>query len=133
MRLLLLLTFAFLAACGSKSSDPPADKAAPARPVTDPATARRLLGEGAVVLDVRTPEEFADGRVERAVNVPVQDVAGRLAEIEQLVGGDRARPVVVYCGMGGRAAKAKATLEAAGFTAVVNGGGLEDLLPAPAR
>ena len=127
MRLLLLLTLVFLAACGSKSSDPPPDKAAAAKPVTDPATARRLLGEGAVVLDVRSPEEFADGHVERAVNVPVQDVGTRLAEIEQLVGGDRARPVVVYCGSGARSAKAKATLEAAGFTAVVNGGGYKDL------
>ena len=127
MRSSLLAAFLALSACSSKPSDAAADQPATATPVTDPATSRRLIGEGAVVLDVRSPEEFEDGHVERAVNVPVQEVGARLAEIDQLVGGDRRRPVVVYCAAGGRAAKAKATLEAAGFTTVVNGGGYKDL------
>jgi phage shock protein E len=57
----------------------------------------------------------------------VADVARRMAEVEQLVGGDKTKPVVVYCGAGPRAAKAKRELEAAGFTHVVNGGGFKHL------
>lgn len=127
MRPLMLAALLTFAACSSKSSDAPSDRPATAAPVTDPATAQRLLRDGALVIDVRSPEEFEDGHVDRAVNVPVQDVGSRLAEIDRLVSGDRSRPVVVYCGAGTRAAKAKATLEAAGFTTVVNGGGYKDL------
>lgn len=126
MRLMLLLVLA--AASCSKSEERTEPRAASAaRPVTDPAAARKLIADGAVVLDVRTPEEFEDAHVPGAVNVPVQDVAQRVAEVERLVGGDKSRPVVVYCGVGGRAAKAKQELEASGFTQVVNGGGYKDL------
>jgi len=130
MRFLTLIVLVALAACSrseEKQAPAPAHGEAPAKPVTDPAQARALISSGAVVLDVRSPEEFEGGHVEGAVNLPVQDVAGRLGEIEQLVGGDRSKPVVVYCGAGGRASKAKETLEAAGYTKVVNGGGYRDL------
>jgi phage shock protein E len=93
----------------------------------DPATARKLIAGGATVLDVRTPEEYADGHVPSATNLPVQDVAQRIADVDKLVGGDKTKPVVVYCAKGGRAAKAKQALEAAGYTNVVNGGGFADL------
>lgn len=98
-----------------------------ARPSKDPATARSLIAAGAVVIDVRTADEFADGHLAMAVNLPVDQLAGRVAEVDRLVGGDRTRPVVVYCSAGARAAQAKLALEAAGYTHVVNGGGLDDL------
>ena len=47
----------------------------------------------------------------------------------QLVGGDKAKPVVVYCASGARSRKAQQQLEAAGYTNVVNGGGYDDLAP----
>jgi len=93
----------------------------------DPATARSLIASGATVLDVRTPEEFAGGHVASATNLPVDDVTARMAEVDKLVAGDKTKPVVVYCARGGRAQKAKETLEAAGYTHVVNGGGYSDL------
>lgn len=117
-----------VAGCTSGSKEaPPAPDQVTRKPATDPAGARQLLAQGAVAVDVRSPGEFADGHVAGAVNVPVQHVAARVAEIEQLLGGDRTKPLVVYCGTGARSARAKETLAAAGFTHVVNGGGYDDL------
>jgi phage shock protein E len=126
MRTLLALA---LAASSCSTSDPTAHSTPPGdpKPVKDPAAARKLIAAGAVVLDVRTPDEYASGHIPTATNVPVGDVAQRLGEVDKLVGGDKGKPVVVYCAAGRRAAKAKRALEAAGYTNVINGGGLDDL------
>lgn len=121
-----------LAACSK--SEPTSQTQAPASaPATstsrrkDPELARKLIAEGAAVIDVRSPDEFASGHVPTATNIPVDQVASRIADVESLVHHDKTKPVVVYCGTGNRAGKAKAQLETAGFTQVVNGGGLDDL------
>jgi len=117
-----------LPACSEKEITA-ATKSAPAatKPGRDPANAREMIAAGAVVLDVRSPDEFSEGSLPRATNIPIQDFSGRIAEVEQLAGGDKTKPIVVYCGSGARAAKAKRQLEAAGYTQVVNGGGFDDL------
>jgi len=93
----------------------------------DPETARKLIAAGTPVVDVRTEEEYAEGHVPSASNIPVDVVADHLADFEKLVGGDKSKPLVVYCESGSRSRKAKSILDAAGFTNVVNGGGLDDL------
>jgi phage shock protein E len=92
---------------------------------TDEAAA--LIAGGAVVVDVRSQEEFDAGAVDGAVLIPHTEMAARVAEVDALVKGDRGQAVVVYCRAGRRAGAAKADLEAAGFTQVVNGGGIGDL------
>lgn len=72
--------------------------------------AHRWVDDGALLLDVRTPEEFAAGHVEGAVNIPVQNLAERMAEV-----GPQDRPVVVYCRSGARSARATAMLKEAGY------------------
>lgn len=67
-----------------------------------------------LILDVRTPEEFKQGHVPGAVNIPHAEVANRLAEL----GGKKDRDMVVYCEKGGRAAKAANVLTKEGFTNV---------------
>ncbi|MDB4956357.1 MAG: hypothetical protein JWO36_3926 [Myxococcales bacterium] len=117
-------------ASAAKPAQEPASPVQPAQavaPKPDPEAARKLIAAGAVVLDVRTAEEYADGHVPSATNVPVDQVTDRLAEIDKLVGGDKTKPVVVYCAAGKRAASAKKQLEAAGYTTVVNGRGYDDL------
>ena len=79
-----------------------------------------------VVVDVRRPDEYAEGHVDGAVNVPVDEVEARLSEIEAKLGGDRNKPIVVYCRSGRRAARAKEILTKNGFTKVTNLGGLSD-------
>lgn len=92
----------------------------------DPALAKRLVMAGALLLDVRTPEEFASGHVEGALNIDHSQVSARLEEIAGLVEGDRHKPIVVYCRSGRRSGLAKQTLEAAGFDRVTNLGGYRD-------
>lgn len=70
--------------------------------------------EPPLVLDVRTPAEFASGHVPGAVNVPVDEVAQRIAALAP----SRERDIVVYCEKGPRARQAQATLEQAGFADV---------------
>jgi phage shock protein E len=108
----------------------PSQAPAPAADVTpakDPAAARSLIASGAAVIDVRTADEYADTHLPNAVNIPVEEMPGRLAEVSTLVEGNKARPIVVYCASGGRAATAKHLLDEAGYAKVVNGGGLNDL------
>jgi rhodanese-related sulfurtransferase len=65
-----------------------------------------------VVLDVRTPEEFAAGHVPGAVNIPHTELAARVAELS----GARDKDVVVYCRTGKRSREALGILDKAGFT-----------------
>ncbi len=76
------------------------------------ALAQQQAGDNPVFVDVRTPEEFASGRVPGAVNIPVKQLPSRLAELEK---DDR---LVVYCERGPRAAAAVDTLVRAGYTHV---------------
>jgi rhodanese-related sulfurtransferase len=64
-----------------------------------------------VILDVRTPEEFAAGHVPGARNIPHDQLPNRLAEIT----GAKEKDVVVYCRSGKRAAVAEETLTSNGF------------------
>lgn len=114
----------------SKSAEPPAPSSQAqltTKSSRDPAAARTLIAAGAVVVDVRTPEEFGAGALPGATNIPIDQFAARLAEIGTLAGGDKARPVVVYCASGARSKRAQQQLEAAGHTQVVNGGGFDEL------
>lgn len=65
-----------------------------------------------VVLDVRTAEEFADGHVPGAINVPHDQIEGRLGELAGL----RDKDLVVYCKSGRRAALALEVLGKHGYT-----------------
>jgi rhodanese-related sulfurtransferase len=64
-----------------------------------------------VILDVRTPEEFAAGHVPGARNIPHDQLPNRIAEIT----GSKDEDVVVYCRTGRRAAIAEETLSSNGF------------------
>ena len=93
----------------------------------DPALARRLVrDEGALLIDVRTAEEFEAGHVDGAILIPHDELPDRLEEVLEKQGGDKTKPIVVYCKSGGRAGKAKATLTEAGYENVSNLGGFTD-------
>jgi phage shock protein E len=81
--------------------------------------ARTLLDQGAILLDVRTEGEFAEGHVEGALNIPVQVLAQRLHELPS-----KDHPIVVHCRSGGRSASATALLLRAGWRHVHDIGGL---------
>jgi phage shock protein E len=77
-----------------------------------------------MLIDVRTPEEYAAGHLNAAVNIPLDDImAGRLGA---LIDVGKETSVRVYCFSGARAAYAAMFLQSAGFTDVENLGGIED-------
>jgi rhodanese-related sulfurtransferase len=73
-----------------------------------------------VLLDVRTPEEFASGSIPGALNISVQELSARLSEVPRDV------PVIVYCRSGNRSAQALALLTEAGYTQVYDLGGISE-------
>src|SRR4029079_18065616 len=77
--------------------------------------ARKLVAAGARLLDVRSAEEFAGGHLPGAVNIPVQELDRRLAEV-----GPRDSELVLYCRSGHRSGRAAELLRAHGFTRVHN-------------
>jgi rhodanese-related sulfurtransferase len=110
------------AACSADTLTSPASSL----PDHDPALARRLVASGGLLLDVRTGEEYANRHIEGAVNIPIGELKGRLAEIERLTGSDKRTPIVVYCASGRRAQQAKDVLLEAGYEQVTNLGGIDD-------
>ncbi|MCX4243576.1 rhodanese-like domain-containing protein [Paraliomyxa miuraensis] len=111
------------------SSSAPASTLAPASslPDRDPALAHRLVEqEGALLLDVRSPEEFAQEHLPGAHNVPHTEIDARWDELATLVGPDPNRPIVVYCRSGRRSGIAKEALLAQGYRQITNLGGISD-------
>lgn len=75
-------------------------------------------------IDVRTPEEYAQGHVKGAINIPFEEIGGQISSITRDVDSD----VRVYCRSGRRSGVAKDTLQGLGYANVVNEGGYEDIL-----
>jgi rhodanese-related sulfurtransferase len=82
-----------------------------------------VIPPGALIVDVRTPEEYQSGHYPGAVNIPLDQIESRLDEF-----GAKHRPIVVYCRSGHRSTIAKEKLLAAGFSEVYNGGGLSRIM-----
>lgn len=82
--------------------------------------ARQYLAQGALVIDVRSPEEFRGGHVPNAVNIPLGELRDRLPRRVQ----DKSQVLLLHCLSGGRSAMAKQQLKGMGFTQVFNLGSL---------
>ena len=69
-----------------------------------------------IILDVRTPEEFAAGHLKNAININYydKDFAQRVSSL------DKRKKVVVYCAVGGRGGQALTKMDALGFQYVLN-------------
>lgn len=79
----------------------------------DPDEARALVQDGAILVDVRTPGEFQQHHIPGAINIPLQELERRLAE---LPGTDE--EIVLYCRSGNRSNSARQILERQGFEKV---------------
>lgn len=102
----------------------PAQDKAPTPPTTAPATVAKKItldefdkmrgGKDTILLDVRTPTEFAAGHVPGAVNMPVTG-AGSEGFADQAAKLDKDKTYLVYCAKGGRSPVAVGKLEKMGF------------------
>jgi phage shock protein E len=77
---------------------------------------------GAKIVDVRTVEEFEEEHFPNALNIPVDQIQRRMIEF-----GEKDKPLVLYCASGARSAYAAKVLRSAGYTDVINAGGLSDM------
>ncbi|RAJ10188.1 rhodanese-like domain-containing protein [Arenibacter echinorum] len=77
---------------------------------------KQELLDNAILVDVRTPEEFGAGHLENADNINWYDADFS----EQFKTVDKNKTIYLYCKMGGRSAKAQEKLESLGFTHVIN-------------
>ncbi len=73
-----------------------------------------------LLLDVRTPEEYAEGHIANSLNISLQTLSSRLSEIPTDT------PVVIYCRSGNRSAQAAQLLSEAGYTQLYDLGGIID-------
>ncbi len=85
-------------------------------------TVKDKIAAGARVIDVRTPAEFRDGAYKGAVNIPLAFLPAKMHELEP-----KDKPIVLYCASGARSGQGARILKQAGFTDVINAGGLDDM------
>lgn len=78
----------------------------------------------AIWIDVRTAEEYAEGHVAGAVNIPHEIIGSQIKAIT----GDVDSDIRVYCKSGRRSGIAKDTLSGMGYSNVVNEGGYVDIV-----
>lgn len=120
MRFLLLALAIFMVGCSET-------KTRPAPSSTDGTKSQTAKPGGTpskvFVIDVRSKSEWDGGHVEQAVHIPHTEIGTRISEVTD----DKGAKIVLYCAVGGRAGKAKGTLEDLGFTNVENGGGYDDV------
>lgn len=81
-----------------------------------PADAVRLVNQGGIVLDVRSAEQFANGHIIDARNVPSAQLANDAESLRKW----RDKPVIVCCDSGFTSAAAARTLRSQGFSKVLN-------------
>ena len=77
---------------------------------------RIKANQAGLILDVRSPQEYAEGHIPGAINIPHDQLGSRLAEI----GSHKDKDVVLYCGSGGRVGIAVNTLRPAGFSKLLH-------------
>ncbi len=89
----------------------------------EPGTPRGFDPATTVVVDVRSPEEYREGHLPGAVNLPVAEIMSRYGEIPT-----DGRRVIVYCAGGSRSEYARMVLAQLGVPGIENGGGLTQIM-----
>ncbi|UTW61866.1 rhodanese-like domain-containing protein [bacterium SCSIO 12741] len=69
-----------------------------------------LVENGALIVDVRTPQEYKSGHVKGSINIPLQTLLSNLKKVKN-------KEVILVCRSGARAAQAKSMLTSKGITA----------------
>lgn len=75
-----------------------------------------VLAKGGVIIDVRTPGEYAGGHIKGSVNIPLAALQGQLGKLK------KEKPVITCCASGMRSGSARTMLLANGFAEVHNAG-----------
>lgn len=111
--LALILSVSLVAGC-SNSTSAATQKISPQNYVSEYVDG----GETHLLVDVRTPQEFAEGHIAGSVNIPLQDLTARMSEIPKDTN------AVIYCRSGNRSGQAMQILANAGYTKIYDLGGV---------
>ena len=119
--ILAVLVVVLVAGCGGSSGGSAIQKPSAAKAVG-------MMGS-LTVIDVRTPAEYAAGHIAAAQNIDVEaaDFGSKIAAL------DKKARYLVYCHSGNRSSMAATQMAAAGFTDIVDGGAMADLVAAGAK
>lgn len=77
----------------------------------------QLMNDGAILVDVRTPGEYAGGHIKGSRNIPLQSLTQNLDKLP------KDKVIITCCASGMRSGSAKSILQANGYNEVYNGGG----------
>ena len=92
-----------------------------------PMTAKNLIADGAVLIDVRTAEEFEKGHISGAKNIYYVEIAQKISSLVP----NKSKPIVVYCSMAKRSTQALQVLLDMGYTNVYNLGSMSNYSAKP--
>ena len=81
----------------------------------------KLIAEGAKIIDVRSPGEFAGGHIKSSVNIPLGSPEKSFSKFK------KDDVIITCCASGMRSASAKSILKSKGYTQVYNGGSWQSL------
>ena len=113
-----VLSLMFLSSCGA-----PGSSSLGYRQISmDEAVKMMKEEKDYIILDVRRPDEFAEGHIPGAINLPNENIGS--AEIPELP--DKAQLILVYCRSGRRSKEASEKLVKLGYTNIVEFGGSQD-------
>ena len=82
---------------------------------------KNIIENGALIVDVRTSEEFEGGHIPGSLNIPLDEIGVAMTWLQKDV------PTVVVCASGARSSHAVMVLQANGFEKVYNGGAWNSL------
>ena len=82
---------------------------------------QEFIEKGAVIIDVRSPGEFASGHIKGSKNIPLNEIGAKINEIK-----NQNKPVIACCASGMRSSQATSILKQNGIDAI-NGGGWQSL------
>ena len=75
-----------------------------------------VIAKGGIIIDVRTPGEYAGGHVKGSVNIPLASLQSQMSKLK------KDKPLITCCASGMRSGSAKSMLLSNGFAEVYNGG-----------
>ena len=75
-----------------------------------------MIKEGAILLDVRSPQEYEEGHLENAIIIPFYEIEKKINDISH----DKSKVIIVYCNTGHRSKKAQKVLQKMGYKHVYN-------------
>lgn len=82
---------------------------------------KSVIAQGAMLVDVRNPDEYKSGHVKGSVNIPLNQISQKIDKFKNK------NTIIVFCRSGARSKMAQSILKSNGITNVINGGGWEDV------